>query len=106
MVPRLIQLCSHHLMLLTRVLGLLNPQTWIRNQVRSSSKALLGLVLHQEGKQAMDTLACSPRRQGPLNRVRGGMGPRVGPEGGLGGLPTCLVVRVELGFSPDTSGGS
>ena len=54
----------------------------------------------------MDTLACSPRRQGPLNRVRVGMGPRVGPEGGLGGLPTCLVVRVELGFSPDTSGGS
>lgn len=56
MVPRLIQLCFHHLMLLTRVLGLLNPQIWIRNQVRNSSKALLGLVLHQEGKQAMDTL--------------------------------------------------
>lgn len=30
------------------------------------------------------------------------MGPRVGSEGGLGGLPTCLVVRVELGFAPDT----
>ena len=51
----------------------------------------------------MDTLACSPRRHGPLNRLRVGMGASVGPEGGLGGLPTCLVVRVELGFAPDTS---
>jgi len=51
----------------------------------------------------MDTLDCSPRRQGPLNRVRVGMGASVGPEGGLGGLPTHLVVHVELGFAPDTS---
>ena len=71
--------------------------------MRNSSKALLGLVLHQEGKQVMDTLDCSPRRQGPLNRVRVGMGTSVGPEGGLGGLPTHLVVHLELGFAPDTS---
>ena len=64
--------------------------------MRNSSKALLGLVLHQEGKQVMDTLACSLRRHGPLNRLRVGMGASVGPEGGLGGLPTPLAtLRVQ-----------
>ena len=80
----------------TRVLGLLNQKKLIRGQMRNSDKTLLGLELQHEGaKTITGPLACSLRggRAGPLNGVRVGGGVQgSGRRGGLGCLPTPLVV--------------
>ena len=64
--------------------------------MRNSGEAeLLGLMLPHEGaKQVTSVLAASLRQgwTGPSNGVRVGTGPRVCWRGGLGGLPTPLVM--------------
>ena len=69
---------------MTRVLGLLNQQKLIRGQTRNSGKALLG-AMGKENKSQAPLL--SPLVGGKVLPYRG-----LGQRGGLGGLPTPLMV--------------
>ena len=50
----------------TQVLGLLNQQKLIRGQMRNSGKALLGLLLQQEGEKTNNRFPYSLPEEGEL----------------------------------------
>lgn len=71
-------------MLLTWVPGLLNQQKLLRGRMRNSSKALLGLVLQQEGGKTSKRCPCSLSELGTSWSLRwgeGGSGAGIPPEG-------------------------
>ena len=78
------------ILLPTRVLSLLNQQKLIRGQTGNSGKALLGPLLQQEGAKTSNRFPCSL----PGGRGSGQLVPYMGSfwRGGLGGLPSPLVV--------------
>lgn len=91
----------------TQVFGHFDQQKFIRGQMRDSGTALLGLMLqHQEQKQVTGALACwfgggGGVRSWFLKWDEGGADEWVDQRGGLGSLPTPLVVLCA-GSMPST----